>query len=136
MQFRIVDFFKNGCSWNPWAGGTLLVPQFVIPCLLHKNDQHKRYLFTANNLNKTCYDVKKHWTWDRRQTILWPLYIVTADLKLLHRVMGKRFEISLWSPGLWSLKSRHPTPTPGNFDYPTPTPTPTPTFSCISYLKW
>jgi len=39
MQFRIVHLFKNGCSWNPWAGGTLLVPQFVVPYLLHKNDQ-------------------------------------------------------------------------------------------------
>jgi len=41
----------------------------------------------------------------------------------------------LFSQGLWSRKSRHPTPTPGNYDYPTPTQTPTPTFSCISYLK-
>jgi len=63
-------FSKMGIDGDPWNIGVPLVPQFVIPwfwkSLLHKRKSN-RGLFTANNLNKVFYDVKKSNTLNLRQ---------------------------------------------------------------------
>jgi len=75
----------------------------VLPNLKHKRKSN-RGLFTANNLNKVFYDVEKSITLNVRQasniryyaghsTSLQPV----KNLKRLHRVMGRRFQGSLWS---------------------------------------
>ena len=59
-----------GVDETHWNAGVPLVPQFVLPCfckrLLHKRKTN-RGLFTANNLNKVLYDVKKSNTLNLRQ---------------------------------------------------------------------
>jgi len=107
MQRKIVHFFKNWCWWDPWNGGVPLVPQFVFPCfcksLLHKRKTNW-VLPTVNNLNKVFYDVKKSNTLNLSRvanngysvghsTSLQPIW----NLILLHRVLGRRFQGSLWS---------------------------------------